>query len=536
NINELKNLIIQGGFDGQVIKLKEVARVERRFKKTDSIMKVNGRQAVMLNVVKSSTSGIIKAVDAVKKKVGEYERSALKDKSIRLVILDDESESVRNRLSIIGLNSLIGFSLILLMLFLFLNFRSGIWVAMGIPFTFCFTLIISSFMGYTINNITLAAVIIVMGMIVDDAIVVSENISRLHDSGMTLKEASVKGTEAVFLPIVASIVTTCAAFLPLFAFSGRFAKMTMFIPPIIFLMLGGSLFESVFILPAHMNLEMPKLLKFFISKIKIDKSKTVLLSSEITDLADLGKEYGSIEEEEHELIHGLVEFKSVSVREVMTPRVDIDAIPEDATYEEVIRIITESGHSRIPLFEESLDIVLGIIYAKDLLPYIAKVRAKKNFTLKEICREAMFIPETKLISDLLHDFQEKNMHIGIVVDEYGGTAGLVSLEDILEEIVGEIRDEYDKEEAEIVKLGEGKYSVLGKLPIDELNEIFEDDFTSENDDYDTVGGFIFNHAGMIPENKYILDFKNYKFTVKDVANNRINKVIVEKLPLKEDDK
>lgn len=277
-------------------------------------------------------------------------------------------------------------------------------------------------------------------------------------------------------------------------------------------------------------------IKFFISKIKIDKSKTVLLSSEITDLADLGKEYGSIEEEEHELIHGLVEFKSVSVREVMTPRVDIDAIPEDATYEEVIRIITESGHSRIPLFEESLDIVLGIIYAKDLLPYIAKVRAKKNFTLKEICREAMFIPETKLISDLLHDFQEKNMHIGIVVDEYGGTAGLVSLEDILEEIVGEIRDEYDKEEAEIVKLGEGKYSVLGKLPIDELNEIFEDDFTSENDDYDTVGGFIFNHAGMIPENKYILDFKNYKFTVKDVANNRINKVIVEKLPLKEDDK
>ena len=277
-------------------------------------------------------------------------------------------------------------------------------------------------------------------------------------------------------------------------------------------------------------------IKFFISKIKIDKSKTVLLSSEITDLADLGKEYGSIEEEEHELIHGLVEFKSVSVREVMTPRVDIDAIPEDATYEEVIRIITESGHSRIPLFEESLDNVLGIIYAKDLLPYIAKVRAKKNFTLKEICREAMFIPETKLISDLLHDFQEKNMHIGIVVDEYGGTAGLVSLEDILEEIVGEIRDEYDKEEAEIVKLGEGKYSVLGKLPIDELNEIFEDDFTSENDDYDTVGGFIFNHAGMIPENKYILDFKNYKFTVKDVANNRINKVIVEKLPLKEDDK
>lgn len=275
------------------------------------------------------------------------------------------------------------------------------------------------------------------------------------------------------------------------------------------------------------------IIKFFISKIKFDKSKTVLLPSEITDLADLGKEHGSIEDEEHELIHGLVEFKSVSVREVMTPRVDIDAIPDDATYEEVIKTITESGHSRIPLFNESLDNILGIIYAKDLLPYISKVRAKKNFRLKDICREAMFIPETKLISDLLHDFQEKNMHIGIVVDEYGGTAGLVSLEDILEEIVGEIRDEYDKEEAEIVKLGEDKYTVLGKLSIDDLNEIFDDDFSSENEDYDTVGGFIFNHAGMIPENKYVLDFKNYKFTVKEVANNRINKVIIEKLPRKE---
>jgi len=141
----------------------------------------------------------------------------------------------------------------------------------------------------------------------------------------------------------------------------------------------------------------------------------------------------------------------------------------------------------------------------------------------------LFIPETKKINELLHLFQESKLHIGIVVDEYGGTSGLISLEDVLEEIVGEIRDEYDQEENELIKIDDHKYVVLGKMKIDELNELFEADFSSENDEYDTVGGFIFSHSGNIPKDGYSFVKNGCKFIVKDVINKRINKVLVEKL-------
>ena len=269
-------------------------------------------------------------------------------------------------------------------------------------------------------------------------------------------------------------------------------------------------------------------IKFIVSKFKIDSSKTALHPSEITDLVDIGKEHGSIEEEEHELIHGLVEFRSINVREVMTPRVDIIAIASNAKYDEVIDLITESGHSRIPVYEEDLDDIIGVLYAKDILSFLDKKKSKNLFTLKKIVREVIFIPETKLIHELLREFQKKNIHMGIVVDEYGGTSGLVSLEDILEEIVGEIQDEYDKEEKEIIKIDEDKYVVLGKVSIDELNELLGKDFTNENDDYDTVGGFIFYHAGKIPEKGYHFDYEDLNFKAVDVENKRVNKVIIEK--------
>ncbi|MBN1899390.1 MAG: efflux RND transporter permease subunit [Spirochaetes bacterium] len=261
NVEKFKKLIVQGTFEGQAIRLSQIAGVTNGFEKTDSIIKINGHEGLFLNVVKSSSYGILEAVDAVKATVENFQKNSLKNSPVKVVLLDNESISVRKRLSLIGTNGAIGFTLILIMLFLFLDARSSFWVAMGIPFTFCFTMIIVNLMGYTINNITLSAVIIVMGMIVDDAIVVSENISRLKSQGMAEDKAVVKGTSFVFLPVVASIVTTCVAFLPLFAFSGRFAQMTKFIPPIVFIMLGASLFESIFILPAHMNLHWPKPLR-----------------------------------------------------------------------------------------------------------------------------------------------------------------------------------------------------------------------------------------------------------------------------------
>ncbi len=271
------------------------------------------------------------------------------------------------------------------------------------------------------------------------------------------------------------------------------------------------------------------LLRISTSKLKANKLKTALHSTEISELADLSLEKGTIEQDEQELIQGIVSFRSVTVREIMTPRVDIVAVSLNASFEELMKTITESGHSRIPLYGKSLDDIQGIIYAKDLLPYLKNPELRKTLSLKKIAREALFVPETKHINDLLHDFQEKKLHLGIVVDEYGGTAGLISLEDILEEIVGDIRDEYDKEESQIIKLSENEYLVSGKISIDELNDLLDYDFSSVNKDYDTVGGFILNQAGIIPSQGFHFTFNNYKFTVKEISNKRIRKVLIEKL-------
>lgn len=278
-----------------------------------------------------------------------------------------------------------------------------------------------------------------------------------------------------------------------------------------------------------------EIIRYFTEKFKLQKNRTALSIEEIPDLADISMEKGSIEEDEHDLISGLVSFKSVTVREIMTPRVDIVAVSLDTSFDELLNIIVESGHSRIPLYRDNLDNIVGIIYAKDLLPFVSKKNEiKESINLRNISRETIFVPETKFINKLMHEFQSKNLHLGIVVDEYGGTSGLVSLEDILEEIVGEIRDEYDNEEEEINKIDANKFIVLGKTPIEELNEFFDHKFSSEDDDYDTVAGFIFNHAGTIPSENYQFVYDNYKFTVKEVVNNRINKIIIERLKQNED--
>ncbi|MCP4131757.1 MAG: efflux RND transporter permease subunit [bacterium] len=264
-VNKLKKQIIRGGFEGQVIRLKDMASVVDTFEDSSSITKVNGHECVLLNVVKSSSYGIIEAIEVIKKKTGSFKQNSLAAVPVDIVLLDDESRDVRERLTLIGMNGTIGFVFIIITLLVFLNMRAGLWVALGIPFSFCFTMIVTSAMGYTINNMTLSAVIIVMGMVVDDAIVVAENISRLKSEGYESFEAAVKGASYVFLPIVASIATTCVAFLPMLMFTGRLAKFISIIPPIVSLMLLGSLLESVLILPAHMNLNIPRPLRIIFS-------------------------------------------------------------------------------------------------------------------------------------------------------------------------------------------------------------------------------------------------------------------------------
>ncbi|RAP38299.1 hypothetical protein DID80_02600 [Candidatus Marinamargulisbacteria bacterium SCGC AAA071-K20] len=249
---KLDNLVIQGGFDSTPVKLSAIASISDGFEDKRTIYKVNGREAVILNIVKNSKYGIIEALDVVKQVANTYQDNVLKGTSIKLVFLDDESINVKNRLSIVASNGLLGFVLILITLFIFLNMRSGFWVALGIPFTLCFTLIMGKYLGYTINGVTLSAIIIVLGIVVDDAIIVAENITRRFNDGESLMDASVNGTKEVAAPIIASILTTCAAFIPLLFFTGRFGNFVKVIPPIIFMMLFSSLLESFLFLPAHM--------------------------------------------------------------------------------------------------------------------------------------------------------------------------------------------------------------------------------------------------------------------------------------------
>jgi magnesium and cobalt exporter, CNNM family len=291
---------------------------------------------------------------------------------------------------------------------------------------------------------------------------------------------------------------------------------------------------SLFLSPISSVLS--KLLRFATSKVKYDKSKTALSTEEITELADIGVEKGTLEEEEHGLIHGLVAFKSVYVREVMTPRVDMIAVPVDISLPELIQIIKESGHSRIPVYNDDLDTIMGIVYAKDLLPYLNADLSKTEFDLNKVFRECIFVPETKFISTLMQEFQTKNMHMSLVVDEYGGTSGVITLEDILEEIVGEIRDEFDDEEDDIKEISENKYLMSGKVDIDEIEERLDIKIAVPDEDFETLGGYIFNHAGTIPEIGYSFEEYDCLFTVCEIENNRINKVEIEKLIIKEPEK
>lgn len=254
---KLNALVIQGGFDSVPIRLEQLAQIRQTFNESSSITKVNGHEAIVLNIVKNKSTGILTSLATVKKIVTQFQDHALKDTPYAIAFMDDESIDLRNRLAIVGANGLVGIGLIFILLMLFLNKRAGFWVALGIPFSLSLTLIVTYFMGYSINVITLSAIIIVLGIVVDDAIIVAENISKKIRLGLPLKSAAIVGTSEVLPPILASILTTCIAFLPLLFFDGRFGSFVQFLAPVIFLMLGASLIESFFILPSHMCLGPP---------------------------------------------------------------------------------------------------------------------------------------------------------------------------------------------------------------------------------------------------------------------------------------
>ncbi|HCY77570.1 MAG TPA: metal transporter [Ignavibacteriales bacterium] len=289
---------------------------------------------------------------------------------------------------------------------------------------------------------------------------------------------------------------------------------------------------SIIIYPVSETLT--EIIKLSSSKLYFDKSKSALTKEELVDLANIGKEKGTLEDDEHSLISSLVAFTGLSVSEVMTPRVDIQAVSVNDDYEKIIKVITQSGHSRIPIYKYNLDEIVGIIFAKDLLIYVKDPSLIKSFNLNTLIKKPLFIPETKLISELLKEFQEKKVHLAIVVDEYGGTAGLISLEDIIEEVVGDIWDEFDKAENHILEINDNQFVALGKTKLNEINETLNAKILIEDDDYDTLGGFILSRAGSIPKVDFSVTDYGLRFIVKEIQNKRIKKVLIQKLNTTED--
>ena len=222
-------------------------------------------------------------------------------------------------------------------------------------------------------------------------------------------------------------------------------------------------------------------------------------------------------EEKNDMIQGVEDLSETTVKEVMIPRIDVDFISSDTPDNELLLKITESGHSRFPVYSGSIDNVVGILYVKDILKCYAR---KEIVELDKIIRKAYFVPESKKIDSLLREFKRRHVHIAVAIDEYGGISGIVCMEDIIEEIVGDIQDEFDNERADVVSLSENMWICDARTSLDDLNEEIKSNFPTE--DFDTVGGFVFDLFGKIPVKFEKVSWKNWDFIVQEMEGHKVN--------------
>jgi len=245
---------------------------------------------------------------------------------------------------------------------------------------------------------------------------------------------------------------------------------------------------------------------------------------ELRLLVTVGEKEGVLEEEETEMIHSIFEFADTTVREVMVPRIDMVTLESDATVDEAVDLALQGGFSRIPVYEENIDNIIGVLYTKDMLKQLRE--GHNNLPVRDLVRAAYFVPETKKLDDLLREIRQKRIHMVIVVDEYGSVAGLVTIEDLVEEIVGDIQDEYDREEKLYEPVSEDEYIFDAKISIDEFNDLMNTHLESE--DYETLGGFLYAQLDKIPSVGDTITFEGWKFTVLSTRGRRITKVRVKR--------
>lgn len=262
----------------------------------------------------------------------------------------------------------------------------------------------------------------------------------------------------------------------------------------------------------------------FISKVA--KKKEIDVSTDDLEQAVELTKGEMVSDDEHKILEGIIKFGSTDVKQIMQARTDTVAIDETTEYHEVIDIITSSGYSRIPVYEDSFDKITGILYVKDLIP---NIHAGNDFKWQTLLRQALFVPENKKIDDLLKEFQELKMHLAVVVDEYGGTSGIVTLEDVLEEIVGEITDEFDADDISFSQIDEQNFVFEGKTSLVDLYKVLDIDgksFEELKGEADTIAGFVIEQAGRILKKNEKIDFEHFTFTIEASDKRRIKQIKV----------
>jgi putative hemolysin len=253
----------------------------------------------------------------------------------------------------------------------------------------------------------------------------------------------------------------------------------------------------------------------------------VVTEEDIKAMINLGEERGSLKEEEKELLHKVFEFGDTLASEAMRPRTDIVSVPSNVTLQEVLALVSEFGYSRYPVIEDTVDTVIGILYIKDILVAMAAGEVKREDDIQRFIRPAYFIPENKRVSELLSEMQRDRFQIAIVIDEYGGTSGLVTLEDLIEEIVGSIHDELETQEKDVQIVDEKNFVISGQSALDEVNELL--DTSLHSNDFNTLGGFVFGLFGRMPKVGEQLKYKNLKLEILELEGRKISKIKITKL-------
>lgn len=247
------------------------------------------------------------------------------------------------------------------------------------------------------------------------------------------------------------------------------------------------------------------------------------IEKEIQQLIDEGEQRGLISEDEGEMIQGIFSFRDTIAREIMVPRTDALFARAETSAREIIQLIMQSGHSRIPIYQDNIDNVIGTLHAKDLLEYWGR----EDFSISGIARAPYFIPETKKISEVLKDLRDNKSHMAIVIDEYGGTAGILTLEDIIEEIIGEVMDEYDADDKQIVEFDDGSISVHARLDVEELEDYL--DVVLPEGKFESVGGFVINLLGRVPAVNERIVYNELEMTIEAANSRKIEKIRIRKL-------